>query len=293
MTYEQLRVLQAIVTEGTFRGAAQKLFKTQPAVSNMLKKLESECGFELFSRDQYRPELTPVGKIFYQQTLHALKQMQKLGNLAKELAGEQEADVTIAVHLVCPLDAVLKTLQSVGNEFPHTNIRLATESMSGVIERLKEDEADIVITTQEGVQSDIMEVMHFKTVDIFPVAHKGYEPAKTLQMNSITTMQNYVQVIVADSSRGKDKQSYDVLPSGKRCTVTDVTTKKDIITAGLGWGGLPQHLIQKELDEGLLVPLSVEGFDVRQRPLYLMRRTDKSAGKVAQKLWDSLVSICQ
>ncbi|MCZ6798436.1 MAG: LysR family transcriptional regulator, partial [Gammaproteobacteria bacterium] len=47
MTFEQLRVLHAIVTEGTFRRAAQTLFKSQPALSNMMKKLEQEVGFEI------------------------------------------------------------------------------------------------------------------------------------------------------------------------------------------------------------------------------------------------------
>ena len=42
MTYEQLIVLQAIVTEGTFRGAAERLNKSQSAISHMLKKLETE-----------------------------------------------------------------------------------------------------------------------------------------------------------------------------------------------------------------------------------------------------------
>jgi len=36
MTFEQLRVLHAIVTEGTFRRAAETLFKSQPALSTMI-----------------------------------------------------------------------------------------------------------------------------------------------------------------------------------------------------------------------------------------------------------------
>ncbi len=61
MTFEQLRVLHAIVSEGTFRRAAETLFKSQPALSTMMKNLEAEVGFELLSRDQYRPSLTAQG----------------------------------------------------------------------------------------------------------------------------------------------------------------------------------------------------------------------------------------
>ena len=51
VTYEQIRVLHAIVIEGSFRGAAEKLFKSQPAISNMMKNLEHELEVELISRE--------------------------------------------------------------------------------------------------------------------------------------------------------------------------------------------------------------------------------------------------
>ena len=59
ITYEQLVVLHAIVTEGTFRGAAERLNKSQSAISHMLKKLETQIDIILLSREEYRPTLTP------------------------------------------------------------------------------------------------------------------------------------------------------------------------------------------------------------------------------------------
>ena len=75
MTYEQLVVLHAIVTEGTFRGAAERLNKSQSAVSHMLKKLETEVEIILLSREEYRPTLTPEGKVFYRQATRVMQQM--------------------------------------------------------------------------------------------------------------------------------------------------------------------------------------------------------------------------
>ena len=62
MTLEQLVVLNAIVEQGTFRGAAEHLNKAQSAISHMLKKLEDELGFAVLSRENYRPELTEKAK---------------------------------------------------------------------------------------------------------------------------------------------------------------------------------------------------------------------------------------
>jgi len=101
-------------------------------------------------------------------------------------------------------------------------------------------------------------------------------------------MKNFVQIIVADSSQAKKKQTLDVLPGGKHWIVTDFAAKKDIIMAGMGWGGLPEYLVRNELKRGVLVSLNVEGFEVRHAQLYALRRTDKPVGVVADELWKAL-----
>ena len=97
-----------------------------------------------------------------------------------------------------------------------------------------------------------------------------------------------VQVIVADSSIAGPRQSLDVIPGARHWTVTDVAAKKDIILAGMGWGGLPEHVVAKELASGKLVRVHVEGFDIRTSQLFVIRRTDRPIGVVADALWKAL-----
>ena len=85
MTYEQLVVLHAIVAQGTFRGAAEQLNKSQSAISHMLKKLEDEIDITLLSREEYRPKLTSKGEVFYRQATRVMQQMQQLGQYRKIL----------------------------------------------------------------------------------------------------------------------------------------------------------------------------------------------------------------
>ena len=113
MTYEQLRVLQAIVRAGTFRGAAEQIHKSQPALSAMIRNLEGELGFPLFDRQGYRPVLTARGRAFYERAVVALKEMAGLRALAQRLTGEEEAEVRLAVNNVFPLAEVLDTLREV------------------------------------------------------------------------------------------------------------------------------------------------------------------------------------
>jgi DNA-binding transcriptional LysR family regulator len=95
-------------------------------------------------------------------------------------------------------------------------------------------------------------------------------------------------VIAAGSGGAAHEQSRDLLPGGLKWTVSDLTAKKKVILAGLGWGGLPDHLTQEERSSGALLSLNLEGFPVRQTTIYKIRRRDTPPGVVASELWDKL-----
>ena len=287
MTFEQIRVLHAIVTEGSFRAAAGKLYKSQPAVSNMIKNLEHELAVQLLSREKYRPVLTAEGAIFYEKALQVLEQMNELAGLAKRLSKHEESIVTLAVNAVCPLRPVLQTLKEVQSRYIATQIKLSTEQMGGAMERLFESNADLIISTQTDIDTSIMEAKPYKTVEIIPVAHRDYPPARSDALKSISDMQPFVQVVVADSSQSRSKQTLDVMPHSRRWVVTDFASKKEIILNGMGWGGLPEYMVRQELAGGELVRLSVSGFDIRHSQLYLIRRMDKPVGVVSQAIWQA------
>jgi len=291
ITYEQLVVLHAIVTEGTFRGAAERLNKSQSAVSHMLKKLETQIDIVLLSREEYRPTLTPAGEVFFRQATRVMQQMKELNIVAKNLNARQEPEVFLAVTATFPLKPVLEVIGTIRDRFPATNIRLSRESMGGPIERLLRNDADIIIATMDGVPVDQVEALSFAQVTIVPVAHPDFEPARSSHMKTISEMQSYTQVVVADSSSGEFAQSRDLLPGGLRWTVSDFVAKKEILLAKLGWGGIPTHMIEDELARGALVALNVEGYEKRQSQLFQMRKRDTDVGIVAQSIWEKLSRI--
>ena len=291
MTYEQLRVLQAIVTEGTFRGAAEKLYKSQPAISHMVKKLEQECGFTILSREQYRPILTAEGRVFYENALLALNQMNQLTALSRHMAKKEEPLVRIAVNAVCPLNVLFDTLKHIQALYPATQLDVSTESMGGAMERLTDDETDIAVTTQTGIEAAYMEAVPFRDVRILQVAHRDYPPAAHGKVNAAADMRSYVQMVVADSSQHRTEQSLDVLQGARHWRVTDFAANKEIILSGMAWGGMPEHQIKDELESGVLVPLHVEGIEPRLSRLYLIRRTDKAIGVVSDAIWRAFQEI--
>jgi DNA-binding transcriptional LysR family regulator len=64
--------------------------------------------------------------------------------------------------------------------------------------------------------------------------------------------------------------------------------KKEVILAGMGWGGLPEHVVAGALAGGELVALQVPEFEADVMELFALRRRDRPHGVVARVLWEEL-----
>ncbi len=289
MTLEQLRVFHAVITEGTFHGAARRLNKSQPALSHMIKKLEEGVGVKLLSRDKYRPQLTTSGKVFYRKALRVLEEASELKELSRSLSGDLEDEVRLAITATCPLPPLLAIINQVRQEYGDTHIRLSIETMGGPVEKLMEDEADIIIATTDGVAPEKVNSSSYRQIEIMPVCHAAYPPAQKEGRKASADMREFPQVVVSDSSSGSYEQSRDLMPENQKWTVSDFASKKEIIKSQMGWGGLPSHLIEEELESGELVVLDLEHYPVRHSQLMLMRRREDTLGPVGRSIWQRII----
>ena len=75
----QLEHFMAVVEEGSFSRAAEKVFRTQPAISQSVKKLEEEVGMPLFARDIHDVALTEAGKVLVEYARRILGRSGSVG----------------------------------------------------------------------------------------------------------------------------------------------------------------------------------------------------------------------
>ncbi|AUR08900.1 LysR family transcriptional regulator [Phaeobacter inhibens] len=291
MKHDQLIALDAIVSTGTFRGAAERLHKSQSAISHTIRQLEEQLELELFNREAYRPVLTPAGEIFYREASRVLRQMQGLRTTAARLRAREEPELTIAVSATMDLDLLLPTLADTGQRHPATHLRLRMEMMGGPIARLLEGTAEIALASLAGVPLDTVEAEPVGEVTIRPVASPNLGLPATSRALAANEMQGHVQVVAADSGTAVHEQSRDLLAGGLKWTVSDLAAKKKVILAGFGWGGLPDHMTVEERRCGDLLSLNIEGFPLRRTTLFKMRRRDQAIGVVADELWNRIGSL--
>jgi DNA-binding transcriptional LysR family regulator len=61
--------------------------------------------------------------------------------------------------------------------------------------------------------------------------------------------------------------------------------KKELIVQGMGWGHMPRYLIEPELEDGKLLPITGEYFKGGRVELVAARRRDAPHGPIANRLW--------
>ncbi|WP_065317506.1 LysR substrate-binding domain-containing protein [Tritonibacter mobilis] len=252
----------------------ERLHKSQSAISHTIRQLEEELDLELLSREASR----------------VLRQMQGLRTTASRLRAREEPELTIAVSATMDLAPLLPALADTGRSHPATHLRLRMEMMGGPIARLMEGKADIALASLDGVPLDEVEAEPVAEVTIRPVAAPGLGLPASSRALSASEMQSHVQVVAAGTGGAAHEQSRDLLPGGLKWTVSDLATKKQVILAGLGWGGLPDHMTVEERRSGALLSLNLEGFPLRRTMIFKMRRRDQAIGVVADELWSKIGS---
>src|SRR6476661_858139 len=112
LTLHQLVCFEAVVSEGSFQAAAEKLSRSQPTVSSSVKNLESQLQLSLLDRSGYRVVLTEAGRSFYERTRVFLHDAKRLRDHAAQLAMGEESELRVVIGDVSPLPETLGLLRS-------------------------------------------------------------------------------------------------------------------------------------------------------------------------------------
>lgn len=291
MTNEQLKAFLAVVEQGSFRKAAKTIFKTQAAVSASIKTLEEQYDVLLFNRQEYRPTLTEAGQTFYHNAKLTMDHFDRLDKIGRQLSEGIEPKFRIVVSIAYPLPTLLKQIKTIVDQFPDTQFMVHTEALNGVVERIDDEKADLAFGPEIGLNAT-HERIPIAKVNVVNVAAPGYFKKNTQDEISLEEIAEYAQIVIRDSAKHSDPASYHLAPNRESWSVNDFNTKKELILAGLGWGGLPEHLIEKELTAGTLIPIKVEGIPlISCGDLYMFRSRNHKKGPVATQFWNELIAI--
>ena len=284
VTIHQLLCFDAVVTEGSFQAAAEKLRRSQPTVSASVKNLETQLRLSLLDRSGYRVALSEAGCSFHERTRVFLQELQVLRNHAAQLAMGEESELRVVIGDLCPLPEILGLLRRFFDRCPGTQLHLHFGAISRPWERLLDDEADLILHHVDKADPRL-EFIDLFTVKLVPVVAPNFLRFPISRSITPEQMRDYVQCVIRDTARRSPPRDYYLVEGARSWTVTDQLMKRELILQGMGWGHMPQYLIAQDLRRRRLIPITGRHFKGGQAELVAARRRNVPHGPVANRLW--------
>ena len=147
MEMAHLRSLVTIVREGSFTAAAEKLFVTQPALSQQIKGLEAELGVQLLERRGRRFTVTAPGEVVLAHAEQILAHLQSLQEGLAALQALNQGRLRIGTSDTVCLYLLPPVVQTFRRQHPAVEIHLTNRPSREVVALLLEGALDFGIVS--------------------------------------------------------------------------------------------------------------------------------------------------
>lgn len=267
MNLTQLTTFVSVLAEGSMTAAADKLFLTQPAVSQQIRNLEEELGVELLVRGVRQIKPTPQGEVFYEHARKILQHVQQAEAAIKSIGAALKGSLRIGtlnslgLHLMSPLIGKLMRYN------PELKIRMEYGDGNQLLKSIKKNEVDVIVLPDLEVEFeekvDHLEKMFLMKDELWLVsAGKEHDYPQEISFEEID---GFPFVSFSEEYPNFQSEFFKKLESRKMniSTIfesTNVGTLKRVIESGLGWGFLPAHSIRKQVRAGRLQRTHIKDF---------------------------------
>lgn len=268
VSLDQLRTFIAAVDEGSFSAASRKLLRAQSVVSETVSNLEAQIGVPLFDRSGRYPRLTPAGVVLLADARSIVTGVDLLKARAKGMALGLEPELSIVVDVFYPIDIITQVAREFRSQYPGVALRIYVEALGAAIEPVLDGRSSVGIvgslpTIPDTLTNERLQSIHFLMVaaSSHPLAaRKGKIPKEELA--------RHTQIVLTDRSKLSAGRELGVM-SPATWRLADLFAKHHFLLNGLGWGGMPLHVVQKDLEAGRLAILAIEDVPPGGLPLVM------------------------
>jgi DNA-binding transcriptional LysR family regulator len=175
---------------------------------------------------------------------------------ARRLAGGLEAELSVVSDVMLPTPILTHAVAEFSLRFPDVPLRLYVEALGAVLRLVLDGTCAFgIVGTLPDVPDSVMRE-HLMEVQVAPVASPSHPLARRRAPLTINDLSGHVQLVLTDRSSLSDATEMGVV-SAKPWRLADLGAKHAFLKAGMGWGGMPLHLVRADIDSGALVILDV------------------------------------
>jgi DNA-binding transcriptional LysR family regulator len=257
VSLDQLRTFVTAVDEGSFSAAARKLHRVQSAVSGWISGLEDQFGVVLFDRSGRFPKLTPEGVLLLADARSIVAGVATMKARARLMASGLETELSVVIDVFFPTAVLSATAKAFASRFPLTPLRLFVEGMGAGYQPVIEGRCGLGVLSTIPVAFPTLISERLGEVPLVAVASPSHPLAQLTHRIPRHEMAKHLQLVLTDRSDLMSGRDFGVVaPSTWR--LADLSTKYAFLKDGIGWGGMPLHMVEKDIASGSLVVLNAD-----------------------------------
>jgi DNA-binding transcriptional LysR family regulator len=286
MDLMQLEMFVAMVEESNFHKAAERVFRTQPALSMALRKLEQEVGAPLFDRTNRNDyTLTDSGEVLYEYAKRLLNLRDEALTTLRQLHTLQSGRIRLGANESTSLYLLPQIILAFREQYPRIKIEVSRHLSAKLPYELRQRNLDVAILSFLPEESDLEStlIMRDKLVLVASpehplarqkrvhvrdlggeafIAHNAHSPARQKVIDTFRKFQTPLNITTE---------------------IATMETIKKFVAMNIGLGFVPLMCVEEAVERGELAIIPLEGFH-HERNLWAVRRKTESHSHAALAL---------
>jgi DNA-binding transcriptional LysR family regulator len=272
----ELHVFATVAREKSFSRAAERLFRTQPAVSMAVRKLEDWAGDPLFVRGSRATRLTDAGEVLFAYAERMLNMREQAQRGLSDLRGLGRGRLSLGVnessiHALLPLFARYRRLH------PNVKISVARTFSREVPAALLNFKIDLGVISYVPQEPKLVAIPFFKDKLTLVVNPKHRLARRRVVNIDELSKEVFIAHIVDSQHRWKVIQLFEKhrVPLNREVEMPTIESIKRFVEMGMGAAIVPEMCVRHEVQQGLLSELRIRQLNIPRRLYLVHRKNDK------------------
>ncbi len=289
MDFDQLEIFLEVARLSSFSRAAEKRFRTQPAISSQIRALEEEVGARLLDRSGGRVSLTAAGKLFFKYGEETIEHRKTILTEIAETERVPRGEIVVGANEGTCLHILPEVFAQFKRDYPNVAVSIKRSDYAKILESILENAVDFGVVSLP-VNDNRLEAQMIHRDHLVAIT----APKHPLAAKKTVTVPEVAAYPLVVPKLGHTRDALDALFYDHRVKpnlameLDSSELLKRFVAAGVGVGFIARSNIEDDIRAKALVAIALADLEIR-RDLALVFRKDKSLSRAARAFMDIAV----
>jgi DNA-binding transcriptional LysR family regulator len=291
MDFDQLETFLEVARLSSFSRAAERRFRTQPAISSQIRAIEEEVGAKLLDRSGGRVAVTAAGKVFQKYAEDLLEARRVMMLSIAEMHRVPRGEIVVSANEGTCLHILPEVFAEFKRQYPSVAVNVKRSEHNKILESMIDNSCDfgVVSLPVKDKRFTVVPIHRDELVVITPPHHP-------LADRREVTLAEVAEFPLLMPKVGRTRDTLENLFHDRRLKpaismeLDSSELLKRFVAADVGIGFIPRSNVAEDLQAGALAALSIADATI-QRELALVFRKDKALSRAALAFIDIAVKL--